>query len=195
MSIALKIDTRELQKALQLYERATGKDSAEIINKAGFNITMNPRYGTVKNMPKADPKKIESRLMQDGMGLKIAARRLKGKRGKGWQKKVGREARREKNYRKRAAGYAASGEIKAGVAFGGRRRVAKKFSEGGQLGYGIPAKPRKLFAEVVNTTADITKVRGSFRARQRAVNGAAKDMAGYASQKLMQRTANKYSAK
>ena len=212
MSVSLEMDTKELQKALQIYSRATGKDEADIVNKACLNILIGKLpgsgqkpYGVISNTPKSNPAKIVADLTNPDtrLAIKFAAKALKGsgpartKSGKisksassSWSKRVGRKAKEIIRKRKSSVGYFQSGWINLVRAFGGTRKIAAK-DQRTKLGHHSKATTNKLEAFIANSAKDIDKSPKAVNALRRAVSGAAKDMGAYAAKKL-QKTADKF---
>lgn len=191
----LEIPARELQefrKAMTQYRVATGKDSADVLNKAGFNILLNPRYGVIRNTPKAPAAQIQQELTDgDKIAIKISARENRGKGGKDWKRTVGRSARSMVARRKRSSGYIVAGWLQINHLFGGRRKVAAK-DQRTDLGDATVATPRRLVATLANKARGASEV--GFRVLRVAVSGAAKDMGAYA-RKKMEQTARRYSGR
>jgi len=213
MSIDLRVEEKQLRKALQLYERATDKDEVEILNKAARNTLLDPGYGLYRNAPKADKSKIEAKVWggDPPLAFILAAKKLGGKSlgasdytksgrvraGSRWQRRVAKEARSIAGRRKSAIGYHRAGWIEAGLKAGfSKRALAKGFAGRGRKGTGYQARVGRLVAELVNLT---TKNSASYQRRglpalRLAVAGAAVDMGTYARKKMAQ-TARKHSAK
>lgn len=204
MQIKLKIDYAEFSQALAQYAAATGKDAADVVNRARDNILIKSRYSLVKLTPKATPKRIESDLRKDNILAKMASKTLgvghtKGERQKWMRKKMGK--------RKSSSAYAISGWIaaarKAGIQKGTRSKQGS-FSYANTAGLvgnrrlnpnnGSSTTASAANAEsIIENFTEAAKHVGS-QALQDSVNLAAADMKEYAMKKLEQR-AKQYSAR
>lgn len=187
MKAGIKIDTREFQKAMREYERATKKDGADILNRAGRNVAFRAAQFT----DVASPTKIKSQLRSNNLLAKILAKRGRLK-GLNMQE---RSALFDKvlSARMRSARYIRVGWAKAIAAFGGnatRMKVNPK-SEAAK-GYGIKASTRRLVAELANNSKGAEKV--GLSPLERAIQFVARDMLNYAKHK-MSRTGDKFSAR
>lgn len=181
------IDAREFTRAVQLYEKATQKDEADILNRAGKNVSFRAAQFT----PKATGAKIKAELMRDKLAIRILSARRKF-RGMTMQKRSA-VTRRFIAARVRSARYVSAGWANAIAAFGGnasRFRVNPK-SEAAK-GYGIRARANKLVAELANNARGADRV--ALSALQDAIDFVAKDMTSFAQRKL-QNTADKFSVK
>src|SRR5581483_3943455 len=78
MSAELKVDTTKFLFALRAYKAATGKDCAEILNRAGLNVA----YRAAQNTPVASAATIRSQLDRGHLKYALTALALK-KRGIG----------------------------------------------------------------------------------------------------------------
>ena len=217
MRPVMEIDTKELQAALQLYSKATRKDEVEIVHRA-LKYTIIGSRGLLKLTPKADPGKIKAKLASERNGppamvIKIAAQQLKGYKGrlgsadytKGgklragsqWNRQVKDLARKISRSRPASAGYLRAGWQEAGKRAGVLNYGSpKKFK--GKLGAGkapVNRGSRPIFGEITNLVSYAAKPQvGAIPVLQAAVNAQAKDMTNHA-QKVMSKTARKYSGR
>lgn len=185
-----KVDLRELTKAFQVYEKATEKDMAYILNRAGRNIA----FKSIKYTPKAIKTAIKSSLesmvtWRDGhqVPLKyllansfIMKRGYAAVTGNLMKEAAARLLRR----RNSSVAYIKAGWLKAAIAFGGTREA--KFSKNGlaKKGYGKPATPLNLKAVLANYSYGAELIGSS--AVQKAVIETSADMISFANKKLEQ---------
>ena len=213
----MEIETAELQRAMNLYLRATKKDEAEVVNDAARKAILGTGYGLVRNSPAASKDQIQRDLLEQGgwkgndapMAIRLAAKQLKGtqgdaslriksgkrlRKGKEWPKRVGRQAKLIVSRRKSAIGYFKAGWLQAAFDAGfSKRSPIKKFS-GERLGDGSRATARHVVAEVSNFVDLDHRDGDARRALRRAIVGASKEMVDKAKRK-MGKTARKYSGK
>lgn len=219
-AVEMQVDTRELQKAMQLYARATRKDEVDIVNETVRKAIWLKPYGVYHNTKLAEPEKIKAKLNSTkwhGVSLKylLAAKKLKsakksdlvftktGKRSRAkkhirsWEERVADEAESIVRRRVAAAGYLRAGWKEASKRGNwSKTGAAKKFK--GKIGSATRPTDRgknPVFAEFSNHVSFVKEPGvGAEAALRRAIRGRASDMASYA-RKKMARTARKYSAK
>jgi len=213
----LELDTRPMQKAMQLYAKATRKDEVEIVHRA-LKYTIIGSRGLLKLTPKADPGKIKAKLGSERNGppamvIKVAAQQLKGyksrlgeadytKKGKlragsQWNRRVRDLARKISRSRPASAGYLRAGWQEAGKRAGVLSYGSpKKFK--GKIGAGkapVDRGRRPIFGEITNLVSYVDESQvGAIPALQAAINAQAKDMTRTA-ERVMKKTAQKYSGK
>jgi|DEB0MinimDraft_6_1074348.scaffolds.fasta_scaffold144112_2 hypothetical protein len=179
---------RDAQAALRLYQKATNKSAADVLNRFTRNVLMwsirfTPKTPLPKIRKEADPVKGEKRWL-----WKLAAR-------DGWKKGdgIGKEVERRYNRRRESNGFIAAGFVKALRVFGGRSR-AGKFREGGAAagGTGRRARDSRLVAEFTNVADGAGEV--AYGPLNKAMNHISEDMKNHAYER-MQKDANKYSAR
>lgn len=187
----LTIDTREFQAAMKLYRKATGKDSAAVINRAGGNLALR----AVQKTKKATASKMKTSKAYD------PDRRPANKRTKFhyalYRKRKKRspttaEVRAFFKRRKASRGYIAAGFISAARDFGKRTRSRPIKGGDAERGYGKKATPRKLLGIITNFADEADSV-GAEGVRK-AMAFVSADMVKYARKKMGQ-TAKKYSAR
>lgn len=217
MRPVMEINTKELQRAMQLYSKATRKDEVEIVKRA-LKFTIIGKRGLLKLTPKASPEKIKAKLASERNGppamvVKIAAQSLKGHRsqlsesdytkggklrvGSTWTRKVQKLARKISRSRPAAAGYLRAGWQEAGKRAGVLNYGSpKKFK--GKLGAGkapVDQGSRPIFGQITNLVSYAAKPKvGAIPALKTAINNQVKDMTKHA-QKVMSKTARKYSGR
>ena len=177
---------RDAQAALRLYQKATNKSAADVLNRFARNVLMwsirfTPKTTLATIRKEADPKR--SKLL-----WKLASR--DGfRKGEG----IGEEVERRYNDRRKSKGFIAAGFVKALRVFGGRSR-AGGFREGGEAagGTGKRARDTRLIAEFTNTAEGASKVGPA--PVNRAMNHVSEDMKNHAYER-MQKDARKYSAR
>lgn len=189
----MRIHTDDFRKALKTYQKATEKDMAEVLNRAGRNVAFKAMAFT----PMTRLQKIR-RFEPDGSGTRQSrlfhALATKGNRLGQAKKGRGNQALAEKIFerRGRSRGYIKAGWIEAAKDFGGRPR--KKTFPGGRAaqGYGKKASTFRLEAWLYNFAEGADKVGKVPLNRAMAV--VAKDMTNYA-YKRMRRTGKRYSGR
>ena len=206
--IFAEIDTSELLEAMKLYASATGKDGAEIANRAAINSVIGGRgqKGAMHFAPKVSAAKLNKYEPKPGrkrwkehhtLFHALASEGNKfGKASRG----QGNRAVAQKTWksRKRAFGYARAVWMAVARELGARLRG--KFDI--PAARGVRATPITLTARFdTGNLADSRSFKNAadfekdmLRALQAGVNAAAQDMAEYAARK-MQETADGFSAK
>jgi hypothetical protein len=182
-----KVDTKQFVRAMQEYSRATKKDEAEILNRAGRNIAFRAAQFT----PITQPARIRAEMRNNNLAAKILAKRGKFKGVKISERKA--IVDRMVKARERSARYIRVGWAAAIAAFGGKatRFKVNPKSEAAK-GYGFKAMASRLVATLGNNSKGADKA-GS-NALQEAVDFVAKDMLGFA-QRTLAKTAKQYSGK
>lgn len=183
--------TGGLKRALQDYAKATKKDEAEILNRAGRNVAIK----AIQRTKKASKERIKQDMLKDKRAIRQAVVALQAKGKKVTRKSVGTMARKITASRVRASGYTAGpGWSNAAKAFGGRGvKTDKRFPRSlAKHGSGKKATPRKLLAMLTNTAPAASKE--GFVGLQRAINETAIDMKSHAAKKMKQ-TAARHSAR
>lgn len=185
-----KLDLREFQAALREYGKATKKDCADILNRAGRNVALR----AINLTPKATAAKIKADLAANNNAIRATIRRLKAKGipQKGMSRaRFALEIKKTIGLRTRSARYVSVGWFKAYEAFGGpsRKVSSKGFAAAGT---GKKATANHLVAELTNAATGADKV--GAEALQAAVDFVAHDMLEYAYKKLAD-TARKHSAR
>ena len=206
--IFAEIDTTELLAAMKLYQKATGKDGADVVNRAAINSCIGGRgqKGAIHFAPKSRATKLNKYEPKEGRKkwkehhtLFHALASKGNKYGKAPRGKGNRAvANKTWKARKRAFGY--SRAVWSAVARELGARLRGKFD--------IPdAKATRATEKTLTAKFDTGNLADSRSARntqaferemlgalQSGVNEAARDMAEYAARK-MQETADKFSAK
>lgn len=189
MSPAGAIDTREFTAALREYQKATKKDEAEILNRAGGNMAFRAAQFT----PFAGEGKIRASLRRNKLAIKILSksprRRFKGipvsRRGAIVTDFILRRVRSSK--------YIRAGWAKALKAFGrNASRLHVRAGSKADRGYGQKATAWRMVAELGNDARGADTV--GLEPLQRAVDFVARDMLAYARRRTV-RTAQRFSAK
>jgi hypothetical protein len=180
----LDVDVRQFTRALNEYKEATGKDGAEILNRAGRNVAYRAAQGT----PKATQARIRRDLYADPR-LRYALTSISlRKQGMGFMKTgFAKEVQRFVSRRIASAGFIRSGWAEAIEKLGGTYR-GRKIGKG--HGRATKATALNLIAEIVNTVPGIEKV--GVKALQNAVEFVAADMIDY-SQRLLAKRAKAHS--
>lgn len=183
-----KLDLTQFQGALREYGKATNRDAADILNRAGRNVAAR----AIQFTPKATAAKIKAELLSNNRAIYATIRRLRraGVPQRGMSRtKFAQEINRTIAQRTRSAAFVSSGWFPALAAFGGRARRA-----GGSAaqGSGKRATPGTPLAVLINAATGAEKVGAA--ALQQAVDFVAQDMLAYAQQKLAA-TARRYSAR
>jgi len=177
---------RDTQAALRLYQKATNKSAADVLNRFTRNVLMwsirfTPKTTLAKIRKEADPQR--SKLL-----WKLASR--DGfRKGEG----IGEEVERRYNDRRKSKGFIAAGFVKALRVFGGNSR-AGGFREGGEAagGTGRRARDSRLVAEFTNVADGAGDV--AYGPLNKAVNHVSEDMKNHAYDE-MQKDAKKFSAR
>jgi len=200
MSANLQLDTREFEQAIRLYKKATGKDMASILNRAGSNIA----FRVIRFTKRANRAQIRALVNQPWWPAFIT-KTLKAKNP--GQKITRAEARRESrkiiNARARSVGFIASGWITAMQKFAAARGIPLKTrglkQRGRPKGSAKIATPGRLIAELRNTATGDSRTGARALNQfgnpplQRAVRDVSRDMKRFAIRQL-QKTAKKFSA-
>jgi len=182
--MSFEIDTRDFEKAINKVIDVTGKDSAEILNRAGRALILGGRgfQGLIKLFPRADRAKIRA------IPLPVLAAIVHRKHGQLTRAEFIRAMKREKARRLAAVGYhAGPGWHEAARAFGGRgvRTQGGYRRSLAARGSGSRAQARRLVAEVINTAPAAAKIGGE--AMRAALGNVTRDLIRYATWKLNQR--------
>lgn len=186
-SVSFTLNTDEFSKAVGFVVSATGKDCAEVLNRAGLTALIGGRgvKGAVKRTAKADPARIEARLFADKLAIKIVMSRAKAKGERLTRAEISKRARRLINQRKQASAYTRGpGWNNAIVAMGGKGvKVNKRFAQSeARFGSGKKATANKLVARIINTAPVSGKI--GLIPLQAALNDTARDMVEYGTKKL-----------
>jgi hypothetical protein len=184
--VSFSIDTRDFEKAIRKVIDASGKDAADILNKAGRTLILGGRGfgGLIKLFPRADKEKI--RAIPQAVLASIVAKKFG--RGTLSRAEFGREMRKVRARRMSAVGYhAGPGWHEAARAFGGRGvRTQSGYKRSmAARGRGARALARRLVAEVVNTAPAAAKIGQD--AMRKALSNTTRDLISYANRKLEQR--------
>lgn len=193
--MSLSLNTSQFEQALRQYESATGKDMADVLNRAARNVA----YRAAQNTPVASRAEIKSQLFRDEkLRYALTSIRLK-KRGSGILKSPQFEREVEKMVAQRmgSSRYLRAMWKPAIEKFGGTYRGAAP--KHGNEGYGIPAVDglANIFAEIaaIINQPDSKHAAGAERvgmkALQAAIDFVAEDMLAYA-QDRMEKTASKH---
>ena len=185
-----KQSMRGFQSALRTYEKATGKDAADVLNRGvkntlfkAFRLTRQARVGQIRRWDPARTTR-SSRML-----YALLTKQGRSKKGEGLQAAV------EKEFKQRmsARGSLRAGWLPALRAFGGMTR-ARQF-RGSQDGTGRKAVASRLVAEFTNVAGDEeSAAKILFPVANQAIEAAAQDMTQYA-QRKMQQSANRVSAR
>lgn len=193
-------DTSELREAFQLYEKATGKDAADILNRAAKNACIGgkglkgalqlTKLASVASINRFDPnKEAKGKATKKRARLHFALQAKKGmKKGEG----IKAAATKAHNRRISARSYSKAIWGRLAVDFGAVLRG--KFDIKGPKGEPAKAGPSpvaKLDSGSLETS-HVTDIMAD--ALQQGVKNAAADMKKYALEK-MQKTADQYSAR
>jgi hypothetical protein len=182
----ISIDTRDFEKAVKKVIDASGKDAAEILNKAGRTLILGGRGfpGLIKLFPRADKAKI--RAIPHAVLAGIVAKKFS--KGTISRAQFNREMKKVRARRLQAVGYhAGPGWNEAARAFGGRgvRTQGGYRRSLAARGRGTRAMARRLVAEVVNTAPAAARIGGD--AMRQALSYTTRDLLSYAERKLQQR--------
>lgn len=182
MKAGMEFDMREFTSAMKSIQKATGKDGAEILNRAGRNIAFKAIKYTFKTTVAEITKKLGTPAKPTGLAYGITSKALGRKATK---EEVGRMIKR----RRSAIGYLKAGWVQAAKDFGGNPRVRYSGKGEAREGRGVKARATKLLAELSNTAPAIELYgKPGF---EKAVEETIIDMVEHATQRL-QRTFNKY---
>lgn len=188
MKPAMKFDPRAMRRALHEYSRATKKDEAEILNRAGRNVVIRAYRGT----DEAQRGRIRSYLSAENnrmAGIILAKRgALKGLT----RAQVRAKVRKFIAASVRSVRYVKVGFMKAGQAFGAFTNARVNPRSEAAKGFGAKATAARLRAVIGNNSRGADAV--ALRPLQRACLVVAADMLGYAKRKMAQ-TGRKYSGK
>ncbi len=185
MTADFHIDTRAFAQAVAFVERESGKDGAEILNKAGLSVIIGGRgfRGLIQLTPRADAGQIR------GMPIPVLVAAVIRRRGDGLSRAELRNAvKAERARRLRSRGYTAGpGWHKAALAFGGRGvRTQPGFSRSDAAkGSGKKARPANLVAEIVNTAPAASRIGSA--ALSQALSGVTADLTAYGNRKMQER--------
>lgn len=190
VKVKMRIHTDDFRKALKTYQKATEKDMAEVLNRAGRNVAFKAMAFT----PMARKSKVDQfhPTRRKGPKARMFYAQLtqsgRSRKGRG----IKRAALDKYETRNRSRGYLKAGWIEAAKDFGGRPR--KKTFPGGRAaqGYGKKASTFRLEAWLYNFAEGADKVGKVPLNRAMAV--VAKDMTNYA-YKRMRRTGKRYSGR
>ena len=195
MSVKLKLDLTEFQRAMKEYQKATGKDAADILNHFGGDVALRCAGALTKKAPltkagvgKYAPgkgKAYEQRLYF----AKAASRGIK----KGDGAMTG-AAKKGYNKARSSTGYHRAGWINAARDLGKNPRSRPVPGLLADKGYGTKARTTALTAFIKNFAEGADVVPEQFGALQKAINIVAKRELQYAQRKL-QKTATRYSGK
>lgn len=183
----LELDTREFVQALNEYQRATGKDAASILNRAGRNCAFNAiRYtksAPISKIRKHDP----ARKNYSGQLFHALAAQ------EGIDKGKGNDARARELYNKRlkSRDYHKAGWYNALKTFGGNPRGKVQSGSLADKGFGKLATALRPIAILTNFAKGSEKQIGAL---QKAVNETARDMSRYA-RRVMEKTARRFSGR
>lgn len=183
-----KLNAKPFQGALREYGRATNKDAADILNRAGRNVALR----AVQLTPKATAAKIRAELAANNRAIYATIRRLKraGVPQRGMSRtRFAEEINKTIAARRRSAAFVSSGWFPALADLGGRSRAA---TGSAAKGSGKRATERHLLAVLINAATGANKV--GREALQQAVDFVARDMLAYAQKKLADR-ARQFSAR
>ena len=193
MKLKMRISTNDFRAALKTYQKATNKDMAEVLNRAGRNVA----FKAISFTPMSRLAKHRT-YEPDGSGthrsrlfhaLATKGTRLgRAKKGQGNQQL----AERLYNHRLKSRGYIKAGWIEAAKDFGGRPRARTWPGGRAAKGYGRKASTLRLEAWLFNFS-DGAETVGKVPLN-RAMAFVAKDMLNYA-YKRMRRTAKRYSGR
>lgn len=191
-----KNSLREFKKALDQYQDATEKETAEIINRAARNVAFQvlkrtpiAKHSDMRTTPAYDPEnKSGSYRSKFHWALFAKKRNRRGSRG---------EVVAFFKQRRASRGFHKAGWLPAIQDLGGKKRGGRsvQLKPGGDAskGFGTTAKKGLTPTAILANFADnADKISGPALAQ--AVNAVARDMASYAAKRLQQK-ANKHSAK
>lgn len=210
----------KFNQALAEYAVATGKDMADVLNRALRNVG----FKTARATPKESAADIEAELTKKGTGkkdrlaLKIATKQLRGRVGKTYttrkgktrtfrrvtRKQIGAKAKRLITKRQKRRGFLRAAWIAAMVAAGirGVKKGGDIIRDGkSKIGSGKQATPKHLHAYLGNRAYGrlAGKNKSATAAKMEAalatgIRETREDMLQYA-QKVMAKTAAKHSAR
>ena len=189
MKLKMRISTNDFRAALKTYQKATNKDMAEVLNRAGRNVA----FKAISFTPMARKSKVDQFTpgRRGPKGRMIYAKLTKEGRSRKGQG-IGRKAVEEHNKRNKSRGYIKAGWIEAAKDFGGRPRARTWPGGRAAKGYGRKASTLRLEAWLFNFS-DGAETVGKVPLN-RAMAFVAKDMLNYA-YKRMRRTAKRYSGR
>jgi len=190
MSADFKVDLSEFNRALKFVEKATGKDSLTLLNRAALHAIIGGKgvKGAMQRTPKADRAKINAvndKVLAGAVAKRLKAKGIKVATADEFRARVKKERRR----RIRSTGYTAfAGWSNAAKAFGGKgvRGVQGGFRTKAvaRHGWGRKAKPVSLTAIIANTAPAAEKI--GEQALQDAINDVARDLVEYGTRKIQQ---------
>lgn len=186
--MSVNVSTKQFKAALKQYQQATGKDMADVLNRAGANIAMRALSFT----PQAKPSQID-RYSPDRSALMHALATKGTKHGKA-KKGEGNKALAWKIYnsRKRGRGYIRAGWVEAAKDMGAKPRMKVKPGGRAAKGYGRKASRIKLQGDIYNFSEGAELV--GLNPLKRAIVFVAADMKTYADKKLA-KTARRFSGR
>ena len=188
MSITVKLDMATFRAGVRHKLALSKRTEAEILNKAGRDISLR----AIKYTPKADKGAVRANLTTNGTLLRILQsprasdrlpRSLQGfTRGTHTKEAIDAAAARLLALRLRSIGYIKAGWIKAAQAFGGAK--SRKVSSKGNAGksYGIKATVYHLIATGENMATGAPKVGPA--ALQKSLDEVGRDMLSYAPKQI-----------
>lgn len=185
MSFVMPID--EFAHAVGFVVQATGKDCAEVLNKAGLTAIIGGKgvKGALQRTKKADPGAIEGRLLADKLAIKIVMSRAKRKGEKLKKNEIARRVKALIRKRKSGASYTRGpGWNNAIIALGGRGvRTNRRFaSSEARYGSGKLATPGDLVAIITNTAPAAERI--GTTPLNLALQATARDMVAYGTRKI-----------
>ena len=201
--VEFNLDESELIEAMRLYEQATRKDAAEIVNRAARNAVFGKPYGafyqaprsTVSKLTKHEPKQRKRYTEASTLFHSLATQNNKYGRAKRGQ---GNRAVAEKMWRARRSAFGYSRAVWAAIARDFGAMLRGKFDiDTHKTKKATPLNPVALFdtgpfSGSRSPSNNSTYQGDQTRALQRGINGAARDMKEYAAKKL-QEGADKFS--
>lgn len=187
--MSFQLDTNEFARAVGFVVQASGKDCAEVLNKAGLTALIGGKgvKGAVQRTPKADKGRIEADMIRDKQAIRIVMSRAKKHGERLTRREISKRVRALIRGRKSGSGYTKGpGWNNAILAMGGRGvRINKRFANSeARHGTGEKATPTNLIARIISTAPASEKI--GFRPLQDALNDTARDMIEYGERKIQQ---------
>jgi negative regulator of replication initiation len=183
----MKMEIDSFVNALNLVEKATGKDAADILNRAMLHVVIGGKgvEGAIQLTPRADAAKIRAVNIKDVAKVVMARLRRKGRKVSAKQRD--NMIRWEYMRRLKAVGYTAGpGWNNAAKSLGGRGvRTQPGFAKSqARFGNARKATPTNLIAEAVNTAPAAEEI--GFAPLEKALGNVAADLVEYGTKKLQE---------
>lgn len=185
--MSFTVSSREFTDAIKFVTSVTPRTCAEALNRGGLVAIIGGKgvKGAMQLTPKADKAKITAIPESELVGFVVNQMKKKGE--KITRNTLAVAVRKERNRRKRAAGYTAyAGWSNAAKAFGGRgvRGVTPSTKKLAKYGSGKRASSNDLVAELTNTAPASEAI--GIPALEQGLRNSAVDMVANGTKKLQQ---------